>query len=79
MSRPRIDYFFTMVSPWSYLGHGRLLDLAARHGAEVAFKPFDTGAVFTASGAFRSSSARPSARPIAWSSCSAGGVRWAWN
>lgn len=50
MSRTRIDYFFAMVSPWSYLGHGRLLDLAARHGAEVAFKPFDTGAVFKASG-----------------------------
>ena len=38
MSR-RIDYYFSLVSPWAYLGHAAFLDLAKRHDLAVAFKP----------------------------------------
>src|SRR5690606_1358752 len=34
-----IEYYFSPQSPWSYLGHQRLLDIAARHGAPVAPRP----------------------------------------
>lgn len=46
----RIDYYFTPTSPWSYLGHDRLLALARRHRAEIAVKPIDLGRVFPVSG-----------------------------
>lgn len=45
-----IDYFYSHLSPWAYMGHQRLLDLAATYGAEVHFKPVDSSAVFSASG-----------------------------
>lgn len=49
MSR-RIAYFFSIVSPWSFLGHARLMDLAQRHGAEVEFHPVELGPVFAETG-----------------------------
>ena len=38
------------VSPFAYLGHQRLLDLATQHGIKVDMKPIDTAPVFAASG-----------------------------
>jgi len=46
----RIDYYFTPVSPWTYLGHGRFAEMAKRHGAAVAVKPVDFGVIFPQSG-----------------------------
>jgi len=45
-----IDYYFTPVSPYTYLGHDRFLEIAATHGANVAVKPVDYGRIFAASG-----------------------------
>jgi 2-hydroxychromene-2-carboxylate isomerase len=45
-----IDYYFSPVSPWTYLGHSRLADLAARSGATVNAKPVDYGVIFPVSG-----------------------------
>ena len=45
-----IDYFFTPVSPWAYLGHDRLVTLARQHGATVMVKPMDLSKVFPVSG-----------------------------
>ena len=45
-----IDYYFTPVSPYTYLGHERLLEIAARHGATIAVKPVDYGRIFPVSG-----------------------------
>ncbi|MFO1414623.1 MAG: 2-hydroxychromene-2-carboxylate isomerase [Burkholderiales bacterium] len=45
-----IDYFFATVSPWSYLGHDRLVALAREHGAQVAVKPMNLMEVFPVSG-----------------------------
>ncbi|MFO1325460.1 MAG: 2-hydroxychromene-2-carboxylate isomerase [Burkholderiales bacterium] len=45
-----IDYYFATVSPWTYLGHDRLLAIAARHGAQVVPKPMNLGDVFPVSG-----------------------------
>lgn len=45
-----IDYYLTLQSPWTYLGHARFVDLAARAGATVHLRPADFGRVFPASG-----------------------------
>jgi len=45
-----IDYFFTPVSPFSYLGHERFVAVAKKHGAEIRVKPIDLGRVFPVSG-----------------------------
>jgi len=43
-------YYLAPQSPWTYLGHGRLTDIARRHGAQVEVRPFDLGKVFGVSG-----------------------------
>jgi 2-hydroxychromene-2-carboxylate isomerase len=45
-----IDYYFTPISPYTYLGHERFLEIAARHGAAIAVKPVDYGHIFPVSG-----------------------------
>ena len=46
-----IDYYFAPQSPWAYLGHQRLADIAQRHGASVRVMPMDLGGkVFPISG-----------------------------
>lgn len=39
MSAMIIDYFFWASSDWTYLGHRRLLDIAAQCGASVRYRP----------------------------------------
>lgn len=36
----QIDYYFTPLSPFTYLAGLRLEEIAAKHGAEIAYKPF---------------------------------------
>ena len=46
-----IRYYLVPQSPWTYLGHDRLLEIAARHGATVEPRPMDLGGkVFPVSG-----------------------------
>lgn len=46
----RIDYFFSCVSPWSFLGHAPFMAVAHRHHATVAFHPVELGPVFAQTG-----------------------------
>ena len=45
-----IDYYFTPVSPWTYLGHDRFVEIASKHAAAISVKPVDYGRIFPASG-----------------------------
>lgn len=45
-----IDYYFSPVSPWTYLGHERLGQIAARRGADIHCKPADFAKIFAVSG-----------------------------
>ena len=45
-----VDYYFSPMSPWTYLGHARFADMAKRHGAVIKVKPVDFGKVFPVSG-----------------------------
>ncbi|MGJ4927217.1 2-hydroxychromene-2-carboxylate isomerase [Bradyrhizobium sp. HKCCYLS2038] len=35
----QIDYYFSLQSPWAYIGHRLFRDVAASHGAAVNLKP----------------------------------------
>lgn len=45
-----ITYYLTPQSPFAYLGHARLMQIAAAHDAQVDIRPFDLGRVFSVSG-----------------------------
>lgn len=45
-----IDYYFTVLSPWAYLGGDRFAQIADKHGVSVAFKPVDIAQVFARTG-----------------------------
>lgn len=45
-----IQYYFSPKSPWTYLGHERLLRIAEQHGVAVEPKPADLGKIFPLSG-----------------------------
>lgn len=45
-----IDYYLSLQSPWTYLGHQRLGELAERHGARVVLHPLNLAIVFPATG-----------------------------
>ncbi|TAN58826.1 MAG: hypothetical protein EPN26_01025, partial [Rhodospirillales bacterium] len=46
----QIDYYYSLVSPWSLIGHARLIDIAKRHGATIAFKPVNLAKIFPVTG-----------------------------
>jgi 2-hydroxychromene-2-carboxylate isomerase len=45
-----IDYYFSLVSPWSYIGHAPFLEIARRRGASIAYKPLPLNDVFSETG-----------------------------
>ena len=45
-----IDYYFAPQSPWTYLGHARLLAIASAASATIRVLPTDLGKVFPISG-----------------------------
>lgn len=47
---PTVDYYFAPQSPWTYLGHARVVAMARAAGATVRVLPMDLGKVFPLSG-----------------------------
>jgi len=45
-----IDYYFSTISPWSFMGHAPFMAIAERHGASVGFHPVSMGPIFAESG-----------------------------
>src|SRR5438105_15729962 len=45
-----IDYWFTLASPWAFLGHQAFLDLAKAQNVTVRYKPVPLGEVFPHTG-----------------------------
>jgi len=46
----RIDYYLSLVSPWTYLGHAKLLELSALHQVPIRIVPVKLSQVFPATG-----------------------------
>ena len=45
-----IDYYLSLVSPWCYLGHERLVELAIQHNATIRIWPVDFSIIFPSTG-----------------------------
>jgi 2-hydroxychromene-2-carboxylate isomerase len=45
-----VDYYFSIGSPWSYLGHARFAALLEKHRARANVKPVDFAKIFPVSG-----------------------------
>ena len=45
-----IDYYFSLTSPWAYIGHSLFMDIARRHGAAINHKPIVLGRLFAETG-----------------------------
>ena len=45
-----VECFYTLSSPWMYLGGPQLSDIIARHGARLVLRPYDFRAVVPANG-----------------------------
>src|ERR671920_296818 len=54
-----IDYYFSLVSPWAYIGHAPFMEIAQRHGVEVNHKPVFLGRVFSETGGLPLSQRHP--------------------
>jgi len=46
----RIEYYFSILSPWSFIGHEVFGDIARRHGAQIVYKPAPILEVFAQTG-----------------------------
>jgi 2-hydroxychromene-2-carboxylate isomerase len=46
----RVDFYFTPVSPWTYLGMPRFRAMIAKYGAGAVYKPVDLGPLFASAG-----------------------------
>jgi 2-hydroxychromene-2-carboxylate isomerase len=46
----QIDYYFTLLSPWTYLGHGAFIELAKQHDLSVRYRPTPLRSVFDETG-----------------------------
>lgn len=49
-SRTVIEYYFSFISLWSYIGSQRLKALARQHNAQIIYKPIDLLHIFSVSG-----------------------------
>jgi carboxymethylenebutenolidase len=45
-----IDYYFATISPWTFLGHERFVNIAKDAGATIDVKPVNFGEIFPVSG-----------------------------
>lgn len=45
-----VDYYFSVASPWAYLGSARFIEMARRYGAAVRPFPIELSRIFAASG-----------------------------
>lgn len=46
----QIDYYFSTLSPFTYLAGTRAEEIAGRHGATITYKPMDIMTLFTRTG-----------------------------
>jgi 2-hydroxychromene-2-carboxylate isomerase len=61
-----IEYFFTINSPWTYLGHGLLHAIAAQRGATIIYRPIPLLEVFEATGSLPLPKRPPARQSYRW-------------
>ena len=45
-----VDYYFTLASPWAYIGHRPFMQVARKHGLTINHKPMPVRRVFAETG-----------------------------
>ncbi|GJM13579.1 MAG: 2-hydroxychromene-2-carboxylate isomerase [Pseudohongiella sp.] len=45
-----IDYYVSLISPWTYLGHERLVEMAKQNDATITIWPVDFSVIFPSTG-----------------------------
>lgn len=55
-----IDYYFSTISPFTYLAGGRLEEISGRYGAEITYKPLDIMQLFERTGGLPPAKRHPS-------------------
>jgi len=45
-----VDYYFSMLSPWAYIGHAPFMDIVRRRRVTVNYKPVALAQVFADTG-----------------------------
>ena len=70
-----VDYYFSLLSPYAYLGHVPFMAIVRRHDVEVTCNPVLLPSVFAETGGLPFPSAIRFGSAIASSSCSAGEKR----
>lgn len=50
MRHSTVDYYFSVASPWAYLGSARFIEMVRRSGATVNVMPVELSRIFAASG-----------------------------
>ena len=61
-----LDYYFSLASPWAYIGHALLRDIAARHAVTLNHKPIPLGPVFAETGGLPLSARHPVRQRYRW-------------
>lgn len=61
-----IDYYFSLGSPWAYIGHAPFMDIARRHGVSVNHKPVFLGRMFSETGGLPLAQRHPVRQRYRW-------------
>lgn len=61
-----IDYHFTVISPWAYMGHKLFRDIAQRQGARITYRPFKLLEVFAETGGAPLGQRHPARQTYRW-------------
>ena len=55
-----IPYYFSIISPWAYLGHAEFTRVATRHGLAIDYRPVPLGKLFAETGGLPLAKRHPS-------------------
>lgn len=61
-----VDYYFSAVSPWAYIGHDALHTMAGRHGVTISYKPVALMSVFEQAGSLPLGKRHPTRQSLRW-------------
>ncbi len=62
----KIEYVFSTISPWAYIGHAFFVDIAQRHNASVTFIPVNLLDVFSKTGGLPLGKRAPERQNYRW-------------
>ena len=63
---PQIDYYFSHISPWAYIGHQLFLDFSKKHGATIRYKPVSLMELFPQTGGLPLGKRHPARQSYRW-------------